>query len=111
MATVAIRKADKQAMATNPRTTNGALRRKLRARVLASSDRCALCGLPIDKSLKTPHPLSPEVDEILPVSRGGSPYDIANLQLVHRACNRRKSNHIQSQAPLQALPLPHSRGW
>lgn len=77
---------------TNPRRTNGARRDRIRARVMAAYDVCYLCGKPVDKSLRTPHPLSGEVDEIIPVSRGGSPYDFSNCRLAHRACNRVKSN-------------------
>lgn len=76
----------------NPRRTNGARRNRIRARVLAAYDVCYLCGKPVDKTLRTPHPLSAEVDEIIPVSRGGSPYDFSNCRLTHRACNRAKSN-------------------
>lgn len=79
---------------SDPRTKNGHQRRKIRARVLAAYDTCALCGLPVDKSLRTPDPWSAEVDEIVPVSRGGSPLDWNNLQLTHRRCNRLKSNHL-----------------
>ena len=81
---------------SNPRYANGAARRALRDRALAAYDHCAICGAPIDKSLKTPHPLSAEVDEIIPVSRGGSPLDWNNIQLTHRICNQRKGNKIQA---------------
>lgn len=82
----------------NPRNRNGARRRALRARVLASSDVCAICGKPVDKSLKTPHPLSPEVDEMVPVSRGGDPLSFANCRLTHRRCNRLKSDKTDEHA-------------
>lgn len=45
----------------NPRRTNGARRDAIRRWVLATQDHCALCGKPVDKSLKTPHPMSAEV--------------------------------------------------
>jgi 5-methylcytosine-specific restriction endonuclease McrA len=38
--------------------------------------------------------MRPEVDEIIPVSRGGNPLDIDNCQLTHRFCNRRKSDKV-----------------
>lgn len=77
----------------NPRYANGQRRRLLRARVLAAYDTCAICGKPVDKTLRTPNPMAPEVDEIIPIARGGSPYDWNNLELVHRICNRIKSTH------------------
>lgn len=95
----------------NPRYANGSRRRSIRARLLASTDTCAICGLPIDKSLKTPHPMSAEVDEIVPVSRGGDPLDIRNCQIVHRVCNQRKGNRLAGpQAPSRS-GLPTSREW
>ena len=45
-------------MASNPRRANGARRDAVRRWVLATQDNCALCGKPVDKSLKTPHPMS-----------------------------------------------------
>ena len=77
-------------MRPNPRRSNGSRRDEVRRRVLAAYDVCAICGRPVDKSLRTPDPWSAEVDEILPVSRGGSPYEFANCQLTHRRCNQLK---------------------
>lgn len=101
----------------NPRYANGHRRRKLRARVLAEEDVCALCRRPVDKTLRLgpdgrPHPLSAEVDEIVPVSRGGSPYERANVQLAHRRCNQRKGNRMPGdRVKTTRLPLPVSQQW
>lgn len=70
---------------------NGTARRKVRERVLAAYDTCAICGLPVDKHVPSPDPLSPEVDEIVPVKMGGSPLRFDNCQLAHRCCNRWRS--------------------
>lgn len=101
-------------ISSNPRYSNGARRREIRRWLLCTQDRCALCGKPIDKTLKTPHPMSAEVDEIIPVSKGGSPYDRNNVQLVHRICNQRKGNKtIKDGERHKAInkPLPKSREW
>lgn len=82
----------------NPRTSNGARRREVRRWVLANYDHCAICGGRVDRSLKWPHPLSPSVDEILPVSKGGSPYDKDNVQLAHLVCNERRQARPMQQA-------------
>lgn len=76
----------------NPRNANGHRRRQVRARVLAEESLCGICGLPVDKTIKTPHPDSPEVDEIIPVSLGGSPTKRSNCRLTHRICNAKRGN-------------------
>ena len=77
----------------NTRHANGWRRQQVAARVLAAYDTCHLCGRPVDKSLPPGLPGSPEVDEIIPVSKGGSPYLFSHCRLAHRWCNRVRSNH------------------
>ena len=103
----------KRARPKDPRTQYPTLRKNLRARVLAAYDTCAICGREVDKSLPQYHPLAPEVDEIIPVSRGGSPYDFDNLQLVHRICNEKKGNKMIGDIDLKKIsnPTPVSRQW
>lgn len=96
-------------MATNPRYKNGHRRRQLRKRVLATYSTCALCGQPVDKSLPAGHPMAPEVDEIIPISKGGSPLDWNNVQLVHRQCNLKKSDHVKVLN--RGLKIQTSREW
>lgn len=87
----------------NPRTQNGHRRRQLRARVLREEDHCWMCGRYVDKDLPPSHPYSAEVDELLPVSRGGSPYDRENCRLACRTCNRKRGNGMR-YAPRQYVP-------
>jgi 5-methylcytosine-specific restriction endonuclease McrA len=63
-------------------------------RILKTQTICGICGKPVDFSYRNPHPLAPTVDHIIPISRGGHPTDISNLQLAHRCCNRAKSNSL-----------------
>ena len=79
-------------MATKSRYANGHARREARAWLKAQGLPCHICGQPIDYSLPAGDPMSFEVDEIVPVSRGGSPYDRANLAPAHRICNERRGN-------------------
>lgn len=118
---------------------NGHRRRELRRRVLAEEHVCALCGEPVDKSLTyrtdkhgpkcrgidqcrgcIPHPRRPEVDEDIPRSRGGSPYDRSNCRLMHRECNAWKSamtlreaiaKRVGTQQQKQALKVIASPIW
>ena len=65
-----------------------------RLKILKTQTICGICGKPVDFSYKNPHPLAPTVDHIIPVSKGGHPSDISNLQLAHRCCNRAKSDSL-----------------
>ena len=65
-----------------------------RRKILATQTICGICGKPVDFSYKYPHPLSPTVDHIIPVAKGGHPSDLDNLQLAHRCCNREKSDKL-----------------
>lgn len=67
---------------------------KNRKKILATQCVCGICGKPVDKTLKFPHPLSPTIDHIIPIEKGGHPSDIDNLQLAHFCCNRNKSNKL-----------------
>lgn len=72
----------------NPRYSNGSRRRALLARMRSVGGPCWICGLPIDYGLPAGDPLSFECDELVPVSKGGSPYDPANCAHAHRCCNQ-----------------------
>lgn len=101
----------------NPRRANGAARDKIRARWRARGENCAICGKPIDYSLGTivdprtgrarPHPMSFVVDEIVPVSQGGSPFSMDNTRPAHWICNSRRGDGRRRGGPTTgALPQP-----
>jgi 5-methylcytosine-specific restriction endonuclease McrA len=53
--------------------------------------RCQLCRKPLARTKKAPHPRSPSVDCIVPLSQPGSPgYVLANVQAAHFQCNALK---------------------
>ena len=108
----------------NPRRVNGYRRDQLRKRVASLGLPCALCGQSIDYSLTTwvdpkdgrtkRHPLSYELDEIVPVSKGGSHLDPDNVQPTHRICNQRRGNRLLVQKPPPPPSddgLPNSGEW
>lgn len=70
--------------------------RQLRARVLATSDICIMCG----------HAGSQATDHVIPVARGGARRDIDNLAPIHgvercpvcgRLCNNDKGDKLLSE--------------
>ena len=85
--------------------------------ILKTRNTCGICGLPVDKSLKYPHPLSPVIDHIIPINRNGHPSDINNLQLAHWQCNRQKSDKLYADSKTESLKvvgnrtIPQSRDW
>lgn len=94
----------------NPRRSNGTRRNKLRARVKELGLPCAICGKPIDYSLPARDPMAYELDEIIPVSRGGDPLDPTNVQPAHRCCNLAKSNKVVINRQVKNA-FPTSRKW
>lgn len=98
----------------NPRRANGHRRDQVRRRVLAEETHCWLCGGPVDTTLPHGLPESPEVDEVVPVSLGGSPFDRTNCRLSHRLCNQRRGNGTRRQAtfiPPMATLVTTRRWW
>lgn len=103
-------------------TGNRGAYEKAREVILKTQTVCGICGKPVDFSYKYPHPLSPTVDHIIPVSKGGHPSDLSNLQLAHRCCNRQKSDKLveakltdeEKRAPKKVLSnriLPQHNDW
>lgn len=96
----------------NPRTKNGHARRQVREWLKAQGLPCHICGMAIDYSLPAGDPMSFEVDEIVPVSKGGSPTDKRNVAPAHRICNQRRGNKdINHQVTPRELPCWTSREW
>lgn len=89
---------------------------KNRKVLLKTQNTCGICGKQIDKRLKAPDPMSPVVDHIIPINKGGHPSAIENLQLAHWTCNRQKSDKLfnnKQEEPkvLGNRNLPQSRDW
>lgn len=113
----------------NPRSQNGNLRRKYRARLKAMDAPCGICGgklgpIHYDEPSNYKYPLSFVIDEIIPVSRATSfgyesarqaAEDFNNLQAAHYICNQRKSsqtmNELDSKRNIKTLPNIVSSSW
>lgn len=84
--------------------------------IYATQTICAICGKPVDFTLKFPDPMSPTVDHIIPISKGGHPSDLQNLQLAHLSCNRGKSDKVINKKyiadkSIDNRVLPQSIDW
>lgn len=91
---------------------------KNKKRIYATQTVCGICGRPVDFSQRYPAPLSPCIDHIVPVAKGGHPSDINNLQLAHWTCNRQKSDKLVERKSIDESPdvisnrvLPRSFNW
>lgn len=98
-------------------THRGAFERN-KKKIFATQSVCGICGKPVDLSIKYPHPLSPCIDHIIPIAKGGHPSDIDNLQLAHWTCNRQKSDKLTERKKydtkdelLSNRVLPQSIDW
>lgn len=74
-----------------PVTRNTTTRDRHRATIRRRRDPCGICHEDIDYTLRTPHPMSFEVDHVMPLALGGSD-ELDNKQASHRKCNRDKSD-------------------
>lgn len=96
----------------NPRTANGHARRQVREWLKAQGLPCHICGMAIDYLLPAGDPMSFEVDEIVPVSKGGSPIDKRNVAPAHRICNQKRGNkRLDACRKPACLPCRTSRDW
>lgn len=60
---------------------------------------CQICGQKINKKLKHPNPMSPSIDHIVSLIRGGDDAP-TNVQATHLRCNMRKHTKCNSQVRL-----------
>lgn len=94
---------------SNPRSQNGALRQKHRARFKAMAAPCGICRgklgpIHYDEPSDAMHPLSFVIDEVRPISRykqfgyetpAAAAQDWNNLQAAHYCCNAAKGNKTE----------------
>ena len=94
---------------------NTATRDRHRAIIRRGEPPCALCGEPIDYTLKYPDLLSYTVDHIVPIGRNPTPERMAELDVIsnkqpaHFKCNRDKWDRV-AVAP-GARTFVTSRSW
>ena len=54
---------------------------------------CYLCGTQLRRDVTAPHPLSPSLDHVVPISAGGS-NDLSNVRSAHFGCNVEKGDRL-----------------
>lgn len=88
---------------------NDSTRRRIKRRLRMSEDTCFLCGLPLDDAAPAFTDWSTEIDEVIPVRKGGDPYGAnTDLHLVHRCCNI----HRNAKQYRESVPYPGMlRDW
>lgn len=53
--------------------------------------KCGICGTRVNRNLAFPHSMSPSLDHIVPLSKGGA-HSPENVQIAHLQCNTVKGN-------------------
>jgi 5-methylcytosine-specific restriction endonuclease McrA len=54
---------------------------------------CMLCAEPIARDEVAPHPLSPSIDHVVPLAKGGT-HEPRNVQAAHFLCNALKRDRL-----------------
>lgn len=62
---------------------------------------CRLCMQPIDPEIAWPNPMSPSVDHVIPLSRGGA-HAMHNVQSAHLGCNSSKGDRDMADMVIRA---------
>ena len=73
-------------------TRTGRPYRRARAHIIATRHNCWICGKPVNKQAKWPHPDSPTIDHNPPLSKGGQLTNPQHMQLAHAHCNLSRNN-------------------
>lgn len=110
---------------SNPRYSNGNLRRKYRTRFKAMGCECGICNgalgpIHYDEPSDPKHPLSFVIDEIRPVSRwkefgyaspAAAAADWNNLQAAHYCCNAAKGNGTSPRRIIAEKEIATDGDW
>jgi 5-methylcytosine-specific restriction endonuclease McrA len=85
--------------------------RQLRARVIAEESHCCRCHRPVDKTLEHPHPYSPSLDHLDPLSEGGALLDRNRCALAHLRCNVSHGATLGNRQRRPGRPRRNSIEW
>jgi len=79
--------------------TTGRVWRRVRNKVINSTDICWICGKQVRRDVPPTHPLAPTADHTLDLQYGGSAQDARNLRLAHFGCNSRRGAQSKRRTP------------
>ena len=91
-----------------PVQRNTTIRDRHRKAIARTKPPCALCGDPIDYTLRYPDPMSYVVDHIVPVIKGGADA-LENKAAAHAGCNWEKYDKLPD-LPV-TVDFVTSRSW
>lgn len=57
---------------------------------------CGICDKPVDPKTLYPDPMSPSLDHVIPLTKGGA-HDPSNVQLAHLVCNTAKGDRLDDE--------------
>lgn len=86
------------------------IRERDRRAIARTKPPCAICTGDIDYSLRSPDPMSFEVDHILALANGGTD-TLDNKQAAHRVCNRAKWHHLETKVEPTHRTFITDRKW
>lgn len=87
---------------------NTTIRDQHRKAIRRTKQPCGICEAEIDYTLKSPDPMSFEVDHIVPLSKGGAD-TLENKTASHRICNRAKWDSLPGDSAPRTFVT--SRVW
>jgi 5-methylcytosine-specific restriction endonuclease McrA len=58
--------------------------------------RCGVCRRKVNQALPYPHPMSPSLDHVVPLTQGGR-HTYANTRITHLTCNVTRQHHGGSE--------------
>lgn len=83
---------------------------KNKKKIYATQTVCGICGKPVDFSLKYPHPLSPCIDHIIPIAKGGHPSDLENMQIGTLDVQQAEERQVDRQKRRKASGIDRKQG-
>ena len=99
-------------MSSNARYADYQGRVRTRRWLRSQGKPCWICGGAIDYGAGRNDPLAFECDELVPISRGGSPTDRGNVDAAHRCCNNwRRAKPVPEVVAIRSLVLERFGPW